>query len=175
MPIPNNYIAVAILVLGILLTIWCVAKGEGYAKQIKWILIFYFLAAFVMSDKFDTLKGLKVLADLVNVDKYVSQLKEVTAEGVQKLNETHELKLDAFRAMSLTKLEKTEKLANETKALMRLSVESAVYDQATKINEEIIRRRLKTLAPYLFDNVSERDQWLQSMLQKLEKKKEGEL
>ena len=175
MSIPNNYIAVAILVLGILLTIWCFVKGEGYAKQIKWVLMFYFLAAFVMSDKFDTLKGLKVLGDLINVDKYVSQLKEVTAEGVQKLNETHELKLDAFRAMSSAKLEKTEKLANETKALMRLSVESAVYDQATKINEEIIRRRLKTLAPYLFDNVSEGDQWLQSMLQKLEKKRGGEL
>ena len=170
MPIPNNYIAGAILVLGILLTIWCVMKGEGYAKQIKWILIFFFLAAFVMSDKFDTLKGLKVLADLTNLDKYVGQVKEVTAEGVQELNETYELKLESFQALSLAKLEKTEKLANEAKTLMRLSLESVVYDRAIENNQEIIRSRIKSVAPHLFDNDSERDQWTKSMMQTLDKK-----
>ncbi len=170
MAIPNNYIAGAILVLGILLTIWCVRKGEGYAKQIKWILIFFFLAAFVMSDKFDTLKGLKVLADLTNLDKYVGQVKEVTAEGVQELNETYELKLESFQALSLAKLEKTEKLANEAKTLMRLSLESVIYDQAIKDKHEIIRRRIKSVATHLFDNDSERDQWTKSMMQALDKK-----
>jgi hypothetical protein len=170
MPIPNNYIAGAILVLGILLTIWCIMKGEGYAKQIKWILIFFFLAAFVMSDKFDTLKGLKILADLTNLDRYVGQVKEVTAEGVQKLNETYELKLESFQALSLAKLEKTEKLANEAKTLMRLSLESVIYDQAIKDKHEIIRKRIKSVAPHLFDNDSERDQWTKSMMQALDKK-----
>jgi hypothetical protein len=170
MPIPNNYTAGAILVLGILLTIWCVMKGEGYAKQIKWILIFFFLAAFVISDKFDTLKGLKFLADLTNLDKYVGQVKEVTAKGVQQLNETYELKLESFQAISLAKLEKTEKLANEAKALMRLSLESVIYDQAIKDKQKIIRTRIKSVAPHLFDNEFERDQWTKSMMQALDKK-----
>ena len=169
MPISNNYIAGALLVLGILLTIWCLVKGEGYAKQVKWILMFYFLAAFVMSEKFDTLKGLRVLADAINVDKYVGQLKEVTAQSVQKLNESHESKIEAFRTMSSAKLERTEKLLNQAKALMRLSVESAVYDEATKINEELIRIRVKTFAPYLFEDESERNRWLGNMLEKLER------
>ena len=175
MAIQSNYIAAAILVLGILLTIWCLVKGEGYTKQVKWILMFYFLAAFVMSEKFDTLKGLQVIADMVNVDTYVSQLKEVTADSIEKLNETHELKMEAFRAMSSSKLEKAERLLSQAKALMRLSVESAVYDEATKINEEVIRQRVKTLAPHLFENESERNRWSESMLKKLDKESEDQL
>ncbi|HID30713.1 MAG TPA: hypothetical protein EYP19_12010 [Desulfobacterales bacterium] len=175
MPIQNNYIAGTILVLGILLTIWCLVKGEGYAKQIKWILMFYFLAAFVTSEKFDTLKGLQVIADMINVDKYVGQLKEVTADSIEKLNETHELKMEAFRAMSSAKLEKAERLLGQAKALMRLSVESAVYDEATKINKDVIRQRVKTLAPHLFENESERDRWSESMLKKLDKESEDQL
>lgn len=169
MQIPDNYTAGAILALGILLTIWCVVKGEGHAKQIKWILIFFFLAAFVMSDKFDTLKGVRVLADLTNVDKYVGKLKQVTAKSVQELNETYESKVESFQAMSLAKLQKTEKLANEAKALMRLSLESVVYDEAMKSNQEIIRTRIRNVAPVLFSDESERDQWTNSMLQALEK------
>ena len=175
MSIQNNYIAAAMLVLGILLTIWCLVKGEGYTKQVKWILMFYFLGAFVMSEKFDTLKGLQVIADMINVDKYVGQLKQVTADSIEKLNETHELKMEAFRTMSSAKLEKAERLLSQAKALMRLSVESAVYDEATKINEEIIRERVKTLAPYLFENQSERDRWSESMLKKLDKESEDQM
>jgi len=165
-PIPNNYIAGGILALGLLLTIWCLAKGEGYAKQIKWILIFFFLAAFVTSDKFYSLKALDVLADLTNLDKYVGQLNDVTAESVQKLNKAYELKLESL----LAKIEKTEELADEARALIRLSVESAVYDQAIKNKPELVTKRLKSVAPYLFSNECERDQWLESMLQILEKK-----
>ncbi len=165
-PIPNNYIAGGILALGLLLTIWCLAKGEGHAKQIKWILIFFFLAAFVTSDKFYSLKALDVLADLTNLDKYVGRLNDVTAESVQKLNETYELKLENL----LAKIEKTEKSADEARALIRLSVESAVYDQAIKNKPELVRKRLKSVAPYLFSDECERDRWLESMLQILEKK-----
>ena len=175
MSIQNNYIAAAMLVLGILLTIWCLVKGEGYAKQVKWILMFYFLGAFVMSEKFDTLKGLQVIADMINVDTYVGQLKEVTADSIEKLNETHELKMEAFRTMSSAKLEKAERLLSQAKALMRLSVESAVHDEATKINEEVIRQRVKTLAPHLFENESERNRWSESMLKKLDKESEDQL
>ena len=164
--IPNNYIASGILALGLLLTIWCLTKGEGYAKQIKWILIFFFLAAFVTSDKFYSLKALDVLADLTNIDKYVGQLNDVTAESVQKLNKAYELKLESL----LAKIEKTEELADEARALIRLSVESAVYDQAIKNKPELVTKRLKSVAPYLFSNECERDQWLESMLQILEKK-----
>lgn len=170
MQIPHNYIAGAILALGILLTIWCVVKGEGHAKQIKWILIFFFLAAFVMSDKFDTLKGVKALADLTDLDEYVGQLKQVTAESVQKLNETYESKLESFEAASLAKLQKTEKLANEAKALMRLNLEGVIYDEAIKNNQEIMKARIVNVAPVLFSNESERDQWKRSMLQALDKK-----
>lgn len=168
--IPNNYIAGAILALGILLTIWCVVKGEGHAKQIKWILIFFFLAAFVMSDKFDALKGVKALADLTNLDRYVGQLKQVTAESVQKLNETYESKLESFEAASQAKLQKTEKLANEAKALMRLNLEGVVYDEAIKNNREIMKARIENVAPVLFNNEAEQDQWKRSMLQALDKK-----
>ena len=164
--IPNNYVAGGILALGLLLTIWCLAKGEGYAKQIKWILIFFFLAAFVTSDKFYSLKALDVLADLTNLDQYVGQLNDVTAESVQKLNKAYELKLESL----LAKIEKTEELADEASALIRLSVESAVYDQAIKNKPELVRKRLKSVAPYLFSDECERDRWLESMLQILEKK-----
>ena len=85
--IPNNQIAGAILAIGLLLSILCIMKGEGYAKQIKWILMFFFLAAFVISDKFYTLKALNIMADLTNVDQYVGQLNKVGAENIQKLNE----------------------------------------------------------------------------------------
>lgn len=162
--IPNNYIAAGILALGLLLSVWCLIKGEGYAKQIKWILIFFFLAAFVTSDKFYSLKALDVLADLTNLDKYVGQLNDVTGKSVQKLNETYELKLESL----LAKIEKTEKMAHEARALMRLSVESAVYDQAIKNNPELVRKRLKSVAPYLFSDECERARWLESMLQILE-------
>lgn len=172
MPIPNNYIAGAILVLGIMLTVWCISKGEGYAKQIKWILIFFFLCAFVVSEKFDTLKGLNVLADLTNLDKYVGQLKEVTAQSVEKLNKAYESKLQSFQAISSNRLEETERLANQAKALIRLNLESAVYERAAKINQEALRRRVQIVAPYLFDNESERDQWLNAMLQSLEKNRQ---
>jgi len=164
--IPNNYVAGGILALGLLLTIWCLAKGEGYAKQIKWILIFFFLAAFVTSDKFYSLKALDVLADLTNLDQYVGQLNDVTAESVQKLNKAYELKLESL----LAKIEKTEELADEARALIRLSVESAVYDQAIKNKPELVRKRLKSVAPYLFSDECERDRWLESMLHILEKK-----
>lgn len=164
-PIPNNYIAGGILALGLLLTMWCLIKGEGYAKQIKWILIFFFLAAFVTSDKFYSLKALDVVADLTNLDKYVGQLNDVTAESVQKLNETYELKLENL----LAKIEKTEKLADEARALTRLSIESAVYDQAIKNSPELVRKRLESVAPYLFGDECERDRWLENMLQVIEK------
>jgi hypothetical protein len=170
MQIPDNYIAAGILAVGILLTIWCVIKGEGHAKQIKWILIFFFLAAFVMSDKFDTLKGVKVLADLTNLDQYVGQVKQVTAESIQKINENYEAKLQSFQAASLAKLQQTEKLANEAKALMRLSLEGVIYDEAIKNNEEIMRARIKNVGSVLFSDESERRQWTNSMLQALDKK-----
>lgn len=158
--IPNNQIAAAVLALGLLLTIWCLVKGEGYAKQIKWILMFFFLAAFVISDKFYTLKALDVLSDLTNVDKYVGQLNGVGAENIQKLNDTYESRIESL----LAEFEKTEKLANDARMLMRLSVESAVYDQAVRNNPELIRKRLESVTPYLFEDECERDQWLKSML-----------
>jgi hypothetical protein len=163
--IPNNQIAAAVLAIGLLLTIWCLVKGEGYAKQIKWVLMFFFLAAFVISDKFYTLKALDVLADLTNVDKYVSQLNEAGAENIRKLNDAYESKIESL----LAEFKKTEKLANDTRMLMRLSVESAVYDQALKNNPKLIRKRLESVSLYLFEDEYQRDQWLRGMLHVLDK------
>ena len=163
--IPNNHIAGAILAVGLLLTILCIIKGEGYAKQIKWILMFFFLAAFVISDKFYTLKALNILADLTNVDKYVGQVNKVGEENIKKLNECYTLKSESLMA----KIEKTEKLSDEAKALVRLSIESAVYDQAIKDNPELIRKRIENVAPYVFDDECDRDQWLAKMLETLDR------
>lgn len=163
--IPNNQIAAAILAIGLLLTILCLMKGEGYAKQIKWILMFFFLAAFVISDKFYTLKALSILEDLTNVDKYVGQLNKVGAENIQKLNECYDLKAESLMA----KIEKAEKLSDEAKALVRLSIESTVYDQAIKNNPELIRKRIESVAPYVFDDECDRDQWLEKMMETIDR------
>ena len=164
-PIPNNQIAGAILAIGLLLTILCLMRGEGYAKQIKWILMFFFLAAFVISDKFYTLKALNILADLTNVDKYVGQLNKVGAENVQKLNECYNIKAESL----IAKIEKTEKLSDEAKALVRLSIESTVYDIAIKNNPELIRKRIENVAPHVFEDERDRDLWLDKMLETLDR------
>ena len=163
--IPNNHLAGAILAVGLLLTILCIIKGEGYAKQIKWILMFFFLAAFVISDKFYTLKALNILSDLTNVDKYVGQVNKVGEENIQKLNECFTLKTESL----MEKIERTEKLSDEAKALVRLSIESTVYDQAIKDNPELIRKRIENVAPYVFDDECDRDQWLAKMLETLDR------
>ena len=127
--------------------------------------MFFFLAAFVISDKFYTLKALNIMADLTNVDQYVGQLNKVGAENIQKLNECYNLKAESLMA----KIEKTEKLSDEAKALVRLSIESTVYDQVIKNHPELIRKRIEHVATYVFEDERDRDLWLDKMLETLDR------